>query len=132
MTTMERPGTNKGQTGLAAAGGVWSPPESSAPGAGSAPLAASDLDVTGSVVLLVDDNEQNLELLLAYLEELGCELRTAADGIEALDSIAKKRPDLVVLDVMMPRMSGFQACAKIKRDAATRDIPVVMVTAPNE
>jgi two-component system cell cycle response regulator len=93
---------------------------------------AADLDVTDSVVLLVDDNEQNLELLLAYLEDLGCELRTAADGIEALDSIAQRRPDLVVLDVMMPRMSGFQACAKIKRDAATRDIPVVMVTALNE
>jgi two-component system cell cycle response regulator len=93
---------------------------------------ASDLDVTGSVVLLVDDNEQNLELLLAYLEELGCELRTAADGLEALDSISTKRPDLVVLDVMMPRMSGFQACARIKKDANTRDIPVVMVTALNE
>ena len=88
--------------------------------------------MTGSVVLLVDDNEQNLELLVAYLEELGCELRTAADGLEALDQVAKKRPDIIVLDVMMPRMSGFQACAKIKRDAATRDIPVVMVTALNE
>jgi two-component system alkaline phosphatase synthesis response regulator PhoP len=92
----------------------------------------AEVEVTNSVVLLVDDNEQNLELLLAYLEELGCEVRTARDGIEALDDIARKRPDLVVLDVMMPRMSGFQACAKIKKDAATRDIPVVMVTALNE
>jgi two-component system cell cycle response regulator len=84
------------------------------------------------VVLLVDDNEQNLELLLAYLEELGCELRTAADGLEALEDLAKKRPDLVLLDVMMPRMSGFQVCSKIKKDATLKDIPVVMVTALNE
>jgi len=96
------------------------------------PSASGELDVSGSVVLLVDDNEQNLELLLAYLEELGCELRTAADGIEAIDEVAKKRPDIILLDVMMPRMSGFQACAKIKKDAATRDIPIVMVTALNE
>ncbi len=92
----------------------------------------SDLDTTGSVVLLVDDNEQNLELLVAYLEDLKCELRTAADGVEAIADLAKKRPDIIVLDVMMPRMSGFQACAKIKRDPATRDIPIVMVTALNE
>jgi two-component system cell cycle response regulator len=101
-------------------------------GVATSAAGAGDLDVTGSVVLLVDDNEQNMELLLAYLEELRCELRTAGDGIEALESIGQKRPDLVILDVMMPRMSGFQACAKIKRDAATRDIPVVMVTALNE
>jgi two-component system cell cycle response regulator len=91
-----------------------------------------ELDVRGSTILLVDDNEQNLELLLAYLEELGCELRAAADGIEALDELAKKRPDLILLDVMMPRMSGFQVCSKIKKDPALRDIPVVMVTALNE
>jgi two-component system cell cycle response regulator len=91
-----------------------------------------ELNVQGSVVLLVDDNEQNLELLLAYLEELGCELRTAPDGIEALEDIAKNRPDLILLDVMMPRMSGFQVCAKIKKDPSLREIPVVMVTALNE
>jgi two-component system cell cycle response regulator len=93
---------------------------------------APELNVEGSVVLLVDDNEQNLELLLAYLEELGCELRSALDGIEALENISQKRPDLILLDVMMPRMSGFQVCAKIKKDPALKDIPVVMVTALNE
>jgi len=83
MTIMERVGTNKPQT--AAAGAVRPALEgggsAAAPAAGTSPLPASDLDVTGSVVLLVDDNEQNLELLVAYLEELGCELRTAADGV---------------------------------------------------
>lgn len=79
-------------------------------------------------MLLVDDNEQNLELLLAYLDDLKCELRTAKDGLEALDAVKAKLPDLVLMDVMMPRMSGFQACARIKKDAGTRHIPVLMVT----
>jgi two-component system cell cycle response regulator len=89
-------------------------------------------DLGGSTILLVDDNEQNLELLLAYLEELKCELRTAGDGLAAIASVGEKRPDLILLDVMMPRMSGFQACKKLKSDAATKEIPIVMVTALNE
>ena len=84
------------------------------------------------VVLLVDDNEQNLELLEAYLEELRCEIRKAKDGLEAIESVAQVAPDLILLDVMMPRMSGFQACKKLKSDAATKDIPIVMVTALSE
>lgn len=93
---------------------------------------SADQDIAKCNILLVDDNEQNLELLLAYLEDLGCELRTAIDGLDALDQVAKRRPDLILLDVMMPRMSGFQACSRIKHDAATADIPIVMVTALNE
>lgn len=91
-----------------------------------------ELDISRCNVLLADDNEQNLELLLAYLEDLGCEVRTATDGQEAIDAVAERRPDLILLDVMMPRMSGFQVCSRIKRDSATADIPVVMVTALNE
>lgn len=91
-----------------------------------------ELDISQCNVLLADDNEQNLELLLAYLEDLGCEIRTARDGQEALDQVAGRRPDLLLLDVMMPRVSGFQVCSRIKRDPATADIPVVMVTALNE
>jgi two-component system alkaline phosphatase synthesis response regulator PhoP len=126
--------TNKGQTqqGTHSGGRVFPSLSESSVVEPQGLGAGSDLDTTGSVVLLVDDNEQNLELLLAYLEDLKCELRTAADGVEALADLAKKRPDIIVLDVMMPRMSGFQACAKIKRDPATRDIPIVMVTALNE
>ncbi len=89
-------------------------------------------DLTNCSVLLVDDNEQNLELLLAYMDELGCELRSARDGIEALESVAKAKPDLILLDVMMPRMSGFQVCSKLKSDPGTKTIPIVMVTALNE
>lgn len=91
-----------------------------------------ELNISACNVLLVDDNAQNLELLLAYLEDLGCELRTATDGLAAIEMIATQPPDMILLDVMMPRMSGFQVCAKIKRDPKTSDIPVVMVTALNE
>jgi two-component system alkaline phosphatase synthesis response regulator PhoP len=98
-----------------------------------APDAAPNvMDISTCNVLLVDDNEQNLELLLAYLEDLGCTLRQAKDGLEALEQVKKQAPDLILLDVMMPRMSGFQVCSKIKKDPATAEIPIVMVTALNE
>ena len=90
------------------------------------------MDFSKCNVLIVDDNEQNLELLVAYMEDLGCELRSARDGIEALEAVEAKQPDLILLDVMMPRMSGFQACAKIKKNQLTTDIPIIMVTALNE
>ncbi len=87
------------------------------------------MDLASASILVVDDHEQNLELLQAYLEEVGCRVRPAHDGIEASKEIKAEQPDLVILDVMMPRMSGFQLCSQIKGDPATRDIPVVMVTA---
>jgi len=85
-----------------------------------------------STVLVVDDNEQNLELLVAYLDALECKIATAADGIEALEKISHQPPDLILLDVMMPRMSGFEVCRKLKSDPRTREIPIIMVTALNE
>ncbi len=85
-----------------------------------------------SRVLIADDNEQNLELLVAFLEDLGCEIVTAGDGEQALAAIAASPPDLILLDVMMPRVSGFQVCKRVKADARTRSIPVIMVTALTE
>jgi len=84
------------------------------------------------IVLVVDDDEPSLELLQAYLEDVDCETIPAQDGLEALDIIGKKTPDLVLLDVMMPKMSGFEVCRRIKNDPKTGDIPVIMVTALNE
>jgi len=84
------------------------------------------------VVLVVDDNQQNLELLQAYLEDMDCETVPARDGLEALEIIGKKSPDLILLDVMMPKMSGFEVCKRIKNDPKTADIPIIMVTALNE
>ncbi len=83
-------------------------------------------------VLVVDDNQQNLELLQAYLEDVDCQAVPARDGLEALEIIAKDPPDLILLDVMMPKMSGFEVCKRIKNDPKTSDIPVIMVTALNE
>jgi len=84
------------------------------------------------VVLVVDDNQQNLELLQAYLEDIDCRTIPASDGPEALDIINDNAPDLVLLDVMMPKMSGFEVCKRIKNDPKTSDIPVIMVTALSE
>lgn len=83
-------------------------------------------------ILVVDDNAQNLELLQAYLEDLGCEIELARDGAQAIEQARHRAPDVVVLDVMMPRMSGFQVCEKLKKDPATSGVPIVMVTALNE
>jgi two-component system cell cycle response regulator len=100
------------------------------PGAPGAPDA--DADIAGASVLVVDDHEHNLELMQAYAESLGCRALTARDGVEALEKVRSDQPDLVLLDIMMPKMSGFQVCARLKADPATRDIPVIMITALNE
>jgi len=84
------------------------------------------------VVMVVDDNQQNRELLQAYLEDIDCQTVPAGDGPEALDILAKDPPDLILLDVMMPKMSGFEVCRRVKNDPKTTDIPIIMVTALNE
>ena len=83
-------------------------------------------------VLVVDDDPPSLELLQAYLEDVDCKTVSAHDGPDALEIIAKEPPDLILLDVMMPKMSGFEVCKRIKKDPKTSDIPVIMVTALNE
>ncbi len=83
-------------------------------------------------ILVVDDNEQNLELLQAYLEDFNCETIPAYDGQEALNLINKQMPDLILLDIMMPKMSGFEVCRRLKGSPKTKNIPIIMVTALNE
>ena len=85
-----------------------------------------------STVLVVDDNPQNLELLLAYLEDLDCKTVSATQGAEAVDKAKQILPDLILLDVMMPKMSGFEVCKRLKNDPRTTDIPIIMVTALSE
>ena len=90
-------------------------------------------DALPARVLIVEDNEQNIELLQAYLEDIdGVETATAADGLEALRAVGEHKPDLILLDIMMPNMSGFEVCRHLKDDPATRDIPIIVVTALNE
>ncbi|MAI67387.1 MAG: two-component system response regulator [Phycisphaerae bacterium] len=91
-----------------------------------------EIDLSTATLLLVDDNKQNLELMQAFLEELPCKLLTASDGVEAMEMIDRQTPDLLILDVMMPRMSGFEVCQKVKSQPSTRDIVIIMVTALNE
>ena len=84
------------------------------------------------VILVVDDNIPNLELIQAYLEDIDCQVVPAHDGVEALSIVSRRKPDLILLDVMMPKMSGFEVCRRLKSDPQTSDIPVIMVTALNE
>ena len=98
----------------------------------ASPQDLSDAPIQHHGVLVVDDNEQNLELLNAYLDDLGGPIRLARDGLQAIDSVQASPPDIVLLDIMMPRMSGYQVCETLKKNPATRDIPIIMVTALNE
>jgi two-component system cell cycle response regulator len=89
-------------------------------------------DWSDAKIMIVDDNAQNVELLQVYLEELKCETIVASDGMEAIEKVKNEHPDLILLDIMMPRMSGFEVSQKLKSDSETSDIPILMVTALNE
>lgn len=90
-----------------------------------------DTPATGRI-LIADDNQQNRELLEAYLADEGHEILMSVDGRETLDKTRQEQPDLVLLDIMMPKLSGYEVCEQIKQDPATRDIPVLVVTALKE
>lgn len=83
-------------------------------------------------ILIADDNEANRELLDAYLVDLDCETEFADDGQQTIDQTYAFKPDLILLDVMMPKLSGFEVCQKLRESAETKDIMILMVTALNE
>lgn len=83
-------------------------------------------------ILIADDNPANVELLEVYLSDLDCETAVAVDGRDTLNKVKAFQPDLILLDIMMPKLSGFEVCKTIKDDPATGDIMVLMVTALNE
>ena len=85
-----------------------------------------------SKILIADDNEANRELLEAYLVGLDCEVAIAVDGQDTLEKVASFQPDLILLDIMMPKLNGFEVCKKIKEGAETKKIMILMVTALNE
>src|ERR1041384_1069986 len=97
----------------------------------------SDLPLAGTaapaherdLVLAVDDNEQNLQILEEYLTSWGYDVAMARDGREALALYPQSNPSVIVLDVMMPNMDGYEACARIKGETAGRIIPILMLTA---
>ena len=82
-----------------------------------------------SKILIADDNHQNCELLDAYLADEGYQIEMAYDGQQTLDAVARSQPDLILLDIMMPKVSGYEVCQRLKGNSETRKIPVIMVTA---
>ncbi|MEM9413774.1 MAG: response regulator [Planctomycetota bacterium] len=83
-------------------------------------------------ILIADDNEANCELLEAYLANIDCETEIAVDGQDAYEKAISFKPDLILLDVMMPKLSGFEVCQKLKSDPNHAGIMILMVTALNE
>ncbi len=83
-------------------------------------------------IVIADDNDQNVELLEAYLSDFDCQIRTAHDGEQTLQVVEEFAPDLLLLDVMMPRLSGFEVCKKIRANPDSKDLLILMITALNE
>jgi len=80
-------------------------------------------------ILLVDDEASNLKLLAHWLIPLGYDIEFASNGEEAVQKARDSRPDLIILDIMMPVMDGYGACRILKEDPETKNIPIIMVTA---
>lgn len=83
-------------------------------------------------ILIVDDNETNVELISMHLKPFDYELQKAYDGDEALRMIRQDPPDLILLDLMMPRISGYEVCQKVKENPATALVPIIIITALRE
>lgn len=83
-------------------------------------------------ILVVDDDPDLVETVALMLESKGCEVGKAYDGIEGEESIKERKPDLIILDIMMPRKDGYVLCAELKANEETRDIPVILLTAVGE
>ena len=83
-------------------------------------------------VLIADDNPTNVELMEAFLAESNYKIAIAVDGQDTLDKVKEFQPDLILLDIMMPKLSGFEVCEQLKSDPKTKDIMILMVTALTE
>ena len=88
--------------------------------------------MTQKYILVVDDDPDLVETVAMMLESKGCEVGKAYDGVEGEESIKARRPDLVILDIMMPRKDGYVLCAEMKENDQTSDIPVILLTAVGE
>jgi CheY-like chemotaxis protein len=80
-------------------------------------------------ILVVDDEPDIVRVVVRILEARGHQLTCAHDGFEALEKIAEQKPDLIILDLQLPRMDGFETCRRIRSNEATRHIPIIMMTA---
>ncbi|RMG34612.1 MAG: response regulator [Gammaproteobacteria bacterium] len=89
---------------------------------------AAEVRFEGLKVLVIDDSKTIRRTAETLLAKAGCEVLTATDGFEALSVIADNRPDLIFVDIMMPRLDGYQTCALIKHNKMFRDVPVIMLS----
>jgi DNA-binding response OmpR family regulator len=86
------------------------------------------VNTAGNTVLVVDDNSANLKVLLALFQDHGLRVRVAKSGERALASCLDELPDLILLDILMPGVDGFETCRRLKAQASTADIPVIFMT----
>jgi len=86
------------------------------------------MEIDGLKVMVIDDSKTIRRTAETLLKKAGCEVLTATDGFEALSIIADNHPDLIFVDIMMPRLDGYQTCALIKHNELYRDIPVIMLS----
>jgi len=89
-------------------------------------------EVTTPKILIVDDSKENIDLIAYFLKPQNYNILTASDGVEALSVLEGELPDIILLDIMLPKMDGFQVCERIKKNQETRFIPVIMITALKE
>jgi len=95
-------------------------------------MKTNDIDLTGAKILVVDDQRENVDVLVGILKPHGYDIRVALSGAVALDLSQRFSPDLILLDVMMPEMDGFEMCRQLKTDPNMHDTPVVFLTALSE
>jgi CheY-like chemotaxis protein len=88
--------------------------------------------MSNNKILIADDHQANRELLEAYLAGVDCDIEIAVDGQDTLAKVQAFQPDLILLDIMMPKLSGFEVCKQVKQAPHTRRIMILMVTALNE
>lgn len=90
------------------------------------------LNQSMSTVLVVEDSVPQREMITELLRGIGLTVTVASDGMEALEQMQSQRPDMVVLDIVMPRMNGYELCRRIKADPSTQHVPVVMCSSKGE
>ena len=94
--------------------------------------AGSELANDRTSILIVDDNPANLRLLHTLLDERGFDVRVATGGVSALRSVRAEAPDLILLDIEMPDLSGYDVCRELKKDSTTRDVPILFISAAKD
>jgi twitching motility two-component system response regulator PilG len=88
----------------------------------------TEIDISGVKVMVIDDSKTIRRTAESLLKKAGCEVSTATDGFEALAMIADHHPDVIFVDIMMPRLDGYQTCALIKHNDVFKNIPVIMLS----